>query len=78
MVPLDSGVWAYLALPGETSPRPATGVLPRGVLRDDYALPPLPWCVLTEHPDAFEATLVRLPAVRTPRLREYRAVRRRN
>lgn len=42
VVPLDSGVWAYLAHPGETSPQPATGVLPEGVLRDDYPLPEHP------------------------------------
>ncbi|MFE5208620.1 hypothetical protein [Streptomyces sp. NPDC056600] len=78
VVPLDSGVWAYLALPGETSPLPATGVLPPGVLRDDYPLPPLPWHALTGHPGAFQATLIRLPAVRTPRLREYLEGRRRS
>ncbi|MFD8130175.1 hypothetical protein [Streptomyces mirabilis] len=72
VVPLDSGVWAYLAHPGETSPLPATGVLPEGVLRDDYPLPSRPWCPLTPHHRAFEDTLVRLPAVRAPRLRRYR------
>lgn len=72
VVPLDSGVWAYLAHPAETSPMPATGVLPEGVLRDDYPLPPHPWCPLTPHHGAFEYTLAGLPAVRTPRLRTYR------
>ncbi|MFD3534656.1 hypothetical protein [Streptomyces sp. NPDC058664] len=72
VVPLDSGAWAYLALPGETSPMPATGVLPEGVLRDDYPLPPHPWYPLRPHPDAFDGTLVGLPAVRGPRLRGYR------
>ncbi|MFF3208554.1 hypothetical protein [Streptomyces sp. NPDC002962] len=72
VVPLDSGVWAYLAHPGETSPMPATGVLPEGVLRDDYPLPPGPWCPLTAHHHAFDHTLVGLPAVRAPRLRAYR------
>ncbi|WP_435885395.1 hypothetical protein [Streptomyces collinus] len=71
LVPLDSGVWAYLAHQGETSPMPATGVLPDGVLRDDYPLPPRPWCPLTPHHRAFEYTLVGLPAIRTPRLRRY-------
>ncbi|MFD6551480.1 hypothetical protein [Streptomyces sp. NPDC058398] len=71
VVPLDSGVWAYLAHPGETSPMPATGVLPEGVLRDDYPLPPLPRCPLTAHDRAFAGTLIRLPAVRAPRLRRY-------
>ncbi|MEV6538115.1 hypothetical protein [Streptomyces sp. NPDC051665] len=72
VVPLDSGVWAYLAHPGETSPTPATGGLPEGVLRDDYPLPSRPWCPLTPNHQAFEATLVRLPAVRDLRLRRYR------
>ncbi|WP_393058667.1 hypothetical protein [Streptomyces sp. LN549] len=73
VVPLDSGVWAYLAHPGETSPMPATGGLPEGVLRDDYPLPPRPWCALTPHRHAFDHALVRLPAVRGPRLSRYRA-----
>jgi hypothetical protein len=72
VVPLDSGVWAYLAHPGETSPMPATGVLPEGVLRDDYPLPPSPGSPLAPHPHAFVDTLVRLPAIRSPRLRRYR------
>ncbi|MFD7972531.1 hypothetical protein [Streptomyces clavifer] len=77
VVPLDSGVWAYLAHPGETSPMPATGLLPEGVLRDDYPLPPHPWCSLTPHRHAFDYTLVRLPAVRGPRLSRYRDAYRR-
>ncbi|MFF0298389.1 hypothetical protein ACFYST_33620 [Kitasatospora sp. NPDC004614] len=72
VVPLESGVWAYLAGPGETSPMPATGVLPPGVLRDDYPLPPHPWCPLPAHHRAFLDTLVRLPAIRSPRLRRFR------
>ncbi|MEU3558589.1 hypothetical protein [Kitasatospora sp. NPDC006786] len=72
VVPLDSGVWAYLAGPGEeTSPTPATGVLPEGVLRDDYPLPSRPWYPLKPHDDAFMHTLVRLPTIRSPRLRRY-------
>ncbi|MFF2081593.1 hypothetical protein ACFVXG_43330 [Kitasatospora sp. NPDC058162] len=71
VVPLDSGVWAYLTSPGETSPMPATGVLPEGVLRDDYPLPPRPRCPLEPHHGAFRATLVGLPAIRGPRLRRY-------
>ncbi|MFF0765415.1 hypothetical protein ACFYWH_36260 [Streptomyces sp. NPDC003737] len=51
---------------------PATGVLPEGVLRDDYALPPRPWHLLTPDHGAFDYTLVRLPAVRTHGLRRYR------
>ncbi|MFE7547793.1 hypothetical protein [Streptomyces gardneri] len=72
VVPLDSGVWAYLAHPGETSPLPATGVLPEGVLRDDYPVPQRPLRLLTADRDAFEDTLVGLPAVRHPRLRAFR------
>ncbi|MEV0743743.1 hypothetical protein AB0I75_00915 [Streptomyces sp. NPDC050273] len=73
VVPLDSGVWAYLAHPGETSPMPVSGGLPEGVLRDDYPLPPRPWCALTPHRHAFDHALVRLPAVRGPVLSRYRA-----
>lgn len=72
VVPMDSGVWAYLAYPGETSPMPATGVLPEGVLRDDYPLPPFPRGPLTSHSKAFLSTLLGLPAVRNPRLRRFR------
>ncbi|MFB7469232.1 hypothetical protein ACFCZ1_38065 [Streptomyces sp. NPDC056224] len=72
VVPLDSGVWAYLAHPGETSPLPATGVLPEGVLRDDYPLPQHPGPPLMPHRRAFADTLVGLPAVRGPRLRRFR------
>ncbi|MFF6952271.1 hypothetical protein ACFZAD_26895 [Streptomyces iakyrus] len=50
---------------------PGTGVLPEGVLRDDYPLPPRPWCPLTPHHRAFEYTLVGLPARRAPRLLRY-------
>ncbi|GAA1095820.1 hypothetical protein GCM10009663_43760 [Kitasatospora arboriphila] len=71
VVPLDSGVWAYLTHPGETSPMPATGVLPEGVLRDDYPLPPRPWYPLPPHRGAFRDTLVGLPAIRSPRLRVH-------
>ncbi|MFJ9343103.1 ABC transporter permease [Streptomyces sp. NPDC101733] len=68
-MPLDSGVWAYLAHPGETSPMPATGVLPEGVLRDDYPPPPRSWYPLAPHHDVFAYTLVGLPAARAPRPR---------
>lgn len=43
---LPAGAWRRsvgLAGPGiHSSPIPATGVLPEGVLRDDYSLPPRP------------------------------------
>ncbi|NYV74922.1 hypothetical protein HW445_11460, partial [Streptomyces sp. UH6] len=72
VVPLDSGVWAYLVHPGETSPVPATGLLPEGVLRDDYTLPPRPGHRLMPHRRAFADTLAGLPAIRSPRLRRFR------
>ncbi|WP_327309314.1 hypothetical protein OG730_18025 [Streptomyces sp. NBC_01298] len=74
VAPLDSGVWAYLVHPRETSPMPATGVLPEGVLRDDYpVLPPDPWYPLVPHREAFEHTLIRLPGVRGLRTGSWRA-----
>ncbi|CAM5229455.1 hypothetical protein SSPIM334S_04479 [Streptomyces spiroverticillatus] len=72
LVPLDSSVWAFLAHPGETSPLPATGVLPTDVLRDDYPLPPLPRRPLTPHHRAFQDTLAGLAAVRSPSLLGHR------
>ncbi|MEV6330907.1 hypothetical protein [Streptomyces sp. NPDC051909] len=68
-VPLPDGVWAYLALPGETWPLPASGTLPDGVLRDDYPLPDHPWYVFRPDHHAFRATLARRPEVREPWLR---------
>ncbi|MFJ5828919.1 hypothetical protein [Streptomyces sp. NPDC093089] len=72
VVPLDSGVWAHFVHPGETSPTPATGVLPPGVLRDDYTFVPCPWYPLTPHRYAFTLTLAGLPAIRDPRLSRRR------
>ncbi|MGW2275413.1 hypothetical protein [Streptomyces yangpuensis] len=72
VVPLDLGVWAHLVLPGETPPQPATGVLPEGVLRDDYPLPPRPGRSFRPHGRAFRDTLARLPDIRRPELRAYR------
>ncbi|WP_128977554.1 hypothetical protein [Streptomyces roseicoloratus] len=63
-VPLADGVWAYLALPGETSPLPSSGTLPEGVLRDDYPLPDHPWHVFRPDHHAYRETLARIPAVR--------------
>ncbi|RSS59893.1 hypothetical protein [Streptomyces sp. WAC01280] len=67
-VPLPLGVWLWLDSPQPHLPVPATGRLPRDVLRDD----PLP--LLPHHPfradrRTFEHTLVRLPAARSPWLR---------
>ncbi|WP_234435543.1 hypothetical protein [Streptomyces sp. NRRL F-2747] len=64
VVPLDTGVWAYLAHPAETSPIPATGTLPAGVLRDDYPVRHRPKWRLEIHRRAFADTLARLTAVR--------------
>ncbi len=72
VAPLDIGVWAHFALPGETSPLPASGRVPEGVLRDDYPLPLRPWRSFMPHSTAFSRTLVRLPAIRRPALRAYR------
>ncbi|MEU7110927.1 hypothetical protein [Streptomyces sp. NPDC046182] len=68
-VPLESSVWAYLALPGETSPLPVSGTLPEGVLRDDYPLPAHPWRVFRPDRHVFLDALARLPEVRLPWLR---------
>ncbi|MFI5666898.1 hypothetical protein [Streptomyces sp. NPDC051704] len=64
VVPLDTGVWAYLAHPAETSPIPVTGTLPAGVLRDDHPVRPRPKWRLEIHRRAFADTLARLTAVR--------------
>ncbi|CAM5565468.1 hypothetical protein STANM309S_02688 [Streptomyces tanashiensis] len=71
-MPMDSGVWAYLAHPGETSPMPATGVLPEGVLRDDYALPAAPLVPADAAPPRLRAHTRQAPAVRLPGLRGFR------
>ncbi|MFJ6478717.1 hypothetical protein ACIQK6_01030 [Streptomyces sp. NPDC091682] len=71
VVPLDIGVWAHLVLPGETSPLPASGTLPEGVLRDDYPLPLRPRHAFWPHHRAFGNTLACLPGIRRPELRTY-------
>lgn len=68
-VPLPFGVWLWLVAPEPDLPVPASGGMPDGVLRDD---PPArrahrPFWV---DMDAFRHALVRLPAVRSPWLRE--------
>ncbi|WNI27115.1 hypothetical protein [Streptomyces sp. ITFR-16] len=69
VVPIAAGVWLHLAFPRERLPVPATGGLPRGVLRDD-PLPPHPWGALRPDLHLFLHTPARLPAVRRPWLRE--------
>ncbi|MFF3721862.1 hypothetical protein ACFYYM_05740 [Streptomyces erythrochromogenes] len=65
-VPLDIGVWAHLVLPGETSPLPASGTLPEGVLRDDYPVPLRLRHAFWPHHRAFADTLERLRGIRSP------------
>ncbi|UGQ11731.1 hypothetical protein LO772_34030 [Yinghuangia sp. ASG 101] len=68
-VPLPFGVWLWLAFPEPHLPIPSSGILPDGVLRDD---PPAPRPDRPFRIDAetFRHTLVRLPAVRRPWLRD--------
>ncbi|MFJ4467471.1 hypothetical protein ACIP2X_08240 [Streptomyces sp. NPDC089424] len=69
LVPLPFGVWLRLVIPESQLPVPASGLLPDGVLRDD---PPTPSVhdVFRIDWQVFQRTLARLPAVRTPWLRE--------
>ncbi|MEU6341389.1 hypothetical protein ABZ883_10640 [Streptomyces sp. NPDC046977] len=68
-VPLPFGVWLWLAFPEPHLPLPASGGMPDGVLRDDPPAP-RPRYLFRADPGAFQHTLVRLPAVRSPWLRE--------
>ncbi|RKN77613.1 hypothetical protein D7231_02620 [Streptomyces klenkii] len=70
-VPLPFGVWLWLAFPEPDLPVPAAGGIPDGVLRDDFD-PPIsrPDRLFRADGYAFQHTLVRLPAVRSPWLRE--------
>ncbi|MEU9417384.1 hypothetical protein [Streptomyces sp. NPDC048272] len=69
-VPLPFGVWLWLAFPEPELPVPASGVLPDGVLRDDFDSPaPHARHLFRADPGTFQHTLVRLPAVRSPWLR---------
>ncbi|MFF5787170.1 hypothetical protein ACFY8P_19640 [Streptomyces sp. NPDC012693] len=72
LVPLPFGVWRSMALPEPYLPVPRSGRMPAGVRpEEDYPLPPP-----RHHPPfqvdgaIFHATLARLPAVRTPWLRD--------
>ncbi|UYQ60657.1 hypothetical protein [Streptomyces peucetius] len=69
LVPLPFGVWHRLVFPEPQLPVPATGPVPDGVLRDE---PPTPNVhdVFRYDWEVFQRTLARLPAVRTPWLRE--------
>ncbi|MEU5975951.1 hypothetical protein [Streptomyces sp. NPDC047315] len=68
LVPLPLGVWLWLVSPRPYLPVPASGRLPRDVLRDD-PLPLLPNHSFWADRETFQHTLVRLPAVRSPWLR---------
>ncbi|MFF3849354.1 hypothetical protein [Streptomyces sp. NPDC002328] len=68
-VPLPFGVWLWLTSPDPYPPLPASGRMPHGVLRDDPP-PPHPHHLFRTDPAAFRHTLVRLPTVRSPWLRE--------
>ncbi|MFF4161522.1 hypothetical protein [Streptomyces sp. NPDC001678] len=67
-VPLPLGVWAWMAAAPPHLPNPASGAIPRDVLHDD-PLPPRPNYLFRTDPSTFKHTLVRLPAVRRPWLR---------
>jgi hypothetical protein len=65
LVPLPPGVWRWLVSPEPYFPVPASGRIPRDVLRDD-PLPLLPCHPFRADRGTFLHTLVRLPAVRPP------------
>ncbi|MET9499724.1 hypothetical protein [Streptomyces sp. NPDC006552] len=67
-VPLPLGVWLWLVSPQPYLPVPASGRIPRDVLRDN-PLPLLPNYLFRADRGTFEHTLVRLPAIRSPWLR---------
>ncbi|MET9609373.1 hypothetical protein ABZZ17_30645 [Streptomyces sp. NPDC006512] len=68
-VPLPFGVWMSLAFPVRDLRLPTSGTLPDGVLRDDPPVP-RPHRLFRADPETFRHTLVRLPAARSPWLRE--------
>ncbi|MEV5983221.1 hypothetical protein [Streptomyces sp. NPDC052114] len=71
-VPLPWGVWLWLAFPQPHLPVPASGAMPDGILRDDPP-PPRPGFLFRSDLETFRRTLVRLPAARSPWLREILA-----
>ncbi|MBL3671498.1 hypothetical protein JL475_37595 [Streptomyces sp. M2CJ-2] len=68
-VPLPFGVWMWMAFPEPHPHLPTPGAMPDGVLRDDPPAP-RPYYLFRADPGTFQHTLVRLPAVRSPWLRE--------
>ncbi|MFJ9847539.1 hypothetical protein ACIRYZ_45400 [Kitasatospora sp. NPDC101155] len=70
-VPLPFGVWRWMVSPEPDLPVPMSGSLPDGVLRDDFDAPALhPGRLFRADLGVFQHTLVRLPAVRSPWLRQ--------
>ncbi|MGA5816612.1 hypothetical protein ACPC54_01925 [Kitasatospora sp. NPDC094028] len=69
LVPLPFEVWLWLAFPRPHLTVPASGGMPDGVLRDDPPAPHAPYRFRID-PGVFRSTLVRLPQVRDPWLRE--------
>jgi hypothetical protein len=71
-VPLPLGVWLWLVSPQPYRPIPARGAIPRDVQQDflrDDPLPPHPRTPFRVDGGAFQHTLVRLEAVRSPWMR---------
>ncbi|MFJ3296007.1 hypothetical protein [Streptomyces bacillaris] len=68
-VPLPFDVWRWLAFPRPHLALPASGGLPDGVLRDDPPAP-RPRSLFRADPGVFRHALARLPAARSPWLRE--------
>ncbi|MEV5597132.1 hypothetical protein [Streptomyces sp. NPDC052496] len=70
-VPLPFEVWWWLAFPEPDPPAPPSGRLPDGVLHEDFDPPaPHPRPLFRADQEVFRRTLVRLPAARSPWLRE--------
>ncbi|MEU1079700.1 hypothetical protein ABZ368_05540 [Streptomyces sp. NPDC005908] len=68
-VPLPFGIWSWMAFPEPRLRLPVSGTLPYGVLRDDPP-PPRPDRLFRADAGTFQQTLARLPASRSPWLRE--------
>ncbi|MFU0243001.1 hypothetical protein ACKI1J_45805 [Streptomyces scabiei] len=64
-------MWLELAFPGPDLPVPASGALPAGALHDDFDPPALrPRHLFRADAEVLRQTLVRLPSVRSPWLRD--------
>ncbi|MFJ8140935.1 hypothetical protein [Streptomyces sp. NPDC096013] len=70
LVPLPFGVWLWMAFPGPDLPVPASGALPADALRDDFDGAARPSDLFLVDSAVFRHTLVRLPAVSSPWLRQ--------